>query len=592
MSRTLGSALAVLGLLGVLTSSAFAQAPTPTFKITGFIDNLGVYAVNFGNFDSNRARSDTSFYGRTRGRFDVIGEVGKARAVLGLEIDSVWGQTGISDSNNNAAAGCVTNNVSSVMCGTQNPGEESSFDLNTDTQGNLQIKWLYVEFPVPLIPVPTIARLGAQPFGQEATYKLATYASGDFGGASFLTTITPNVRLNLVYVAVEEGLSGKKDIIATPLGVGPVGSNAPQSRGDDLAFIISPEITLGGLDLKPMYSYFFASGATSGSARVGRGGYTINISPAPNGTAGGSPFSPKNVSGADGVGTGITENRHTVGLDARWRSGPFSLNPTVFYQFGNRNSFNTVTPAYGVLCNGSGNAATNCPKDTAKLSAWLVDVRAGYQFGPVLFEALTMWTSGNRAQDNLRKHVNFYQVLDNDTTYLYDWGTQVTSIGSVEYNNVLNPGANNLSNAVGLDKYGRIQLGLKATYAFTPSLSVMAGWNIIWTDKSVDTDGTVVPGGGILPSFVNRKTGLGARPEGDSRLIGNELMATLSYRITEGISFDAGAGYLFAGGALGHRNVGVPFCEAGSVAGCAPPNRSDIGVNDAWTLSTRVRVSF
>jgi hypothetical protein len=591
MRRILGSALAVLGFHLVLAPGAFAQAPGPTVSINGFIDNVAAYAGNFGNFDSARARSDTSFYGRTRGRFDFTGQYGKAKGVLGLEIDSVWGQTGFSDTN---SVNCNTSATSSVVCGTQNPGEQSGFGLNTDEQGGIKVKWLYTEFPIPLIPVPTVARLGAQPFGTAAQYKLATYASGDFGGAVLTSAITPDIKLVFTYVAIDENLSGKHDIANTPLGVGPAGSNVPQSRGDNFAFIVAPEFTgvVKGLQLKPMYSYLFIDGATNGSVRVGRGGYGITASTAPNGTAGGSPFAPKNVSGADGVGTGIHENRQTIGIDGRWRSGPFSLDPTFFYQFGNRNSFNTVTPAYGVLCNGSGNAATNCPKDKANIGAWLVDVRGGYQLGPVLFEGLAMWTSGNRAQDNLRKNVNFYQVLDNDTTYLFDWGTQVTSIGSVEYNAVLTPGANNLSNAVGLDKYGRIQLGVKGTYALTPSLSFMGGWNIIWTDKSVDTDGIVVPGGGILPSFVDRKTGRSARPEGDARLIGNELMATLTYRIADGVSFDAGAGYLFAGGALGHRSVALPYCEAGAVTGCAPPNRKDLQLNDAYIVSTRVRFSF
>ena len=429
MLRILGSALAVLSLLAVLAPAAFAQAsaPAPTFNINGFIDNVGAYARNFGNFDSARARSDSSFYARTRGRFDITGQYGKAKGVLGLEIDSVWGQTGFSDTN---SLGCVTSTGSNVVCGTQNPGEQSGFALNTDEQGGIKIKWLYTEFPVPLLPVATIARLGAQPFGTAATYKLATYASGDFGGAVITSAITPNINLVFTYVAVDEHLSGKHDITNTLLGVGAAGSNVPQSRGDNFAFIVAPEFTgiVTGLQLKPMYSYFFADGTTSASARVGRGGYSITASTAPNGTAGGSPFAPKNVSGADGVGTGIHENRHTIGVDGRWRSGAFSLDPTVFYQFGNRNSFNTVTPAYGVLCNGSGNAATNCPKDKANISAWLVDVRAGYQLGPVMFEGLAMWTSGNRAQDNLRKNVNFYQVLDNDTTLLPVSGVQVSVV--------------------------------------------------------------------------------------------------------------------------------------------------------------------
>jgi hypothetical protein len=55
-----------------------------------------------------------------------------------------------------------------------------------------------------LIPVPTVARIGAQPFGSAATYKVGTYATGDFAGLNLVTTITPNVKLGFTYVQVEE----------------------------------------------------------------------------------------------------------------------------------------------------------------------------------------------------------------------------------------------------------------------------------------------------------------------------------------------------------------------------------------------------
>ena len=61
----------------------------------------------------------------------------------------------------------------------------------------------------------------------------------------------------------------------------------------------------------------------------------------------------------------------------------------------------TITPAYGIVCNSTGNPATNCSKQTADISAWLIDIRAGYEIGPLLVEGLYMWTSGNRAQDTL-----------------------------------------------------------------------------------------------------------------------------------------------------------------------------------------------
>ena len=48
---------------------------------------------------------------------------------------------------------------------------------------------------MPLIPVPMIVRLGAQPFATASSYKLATYANGDFAGVNLYTTISPTFKL-------------------------------------------------------------------------------------------------------------------------------------------------------------------------------------------------------------------------------------------------------------------------------------------------------------------------------------------------------------------------------------------------------------
>src|SRR5215475_10876642 len=160
MRRTLVLALAALALLGVATTDAFAQAaaaapaaPIPTFKITGFIDELITYSNNTSNFDFDLHRKDYLFYGRTRGRFDIVGEYGKAKAVLGLETDMTYGQTGTSESNissGSSAGGAVTSpgNVNVAVF----PGADGGFGINTDVRGGLEIKWLYTEFEVPYIP--------------------------------------------------------------------------------------------------------------------------------------------------------------------------------------------------------------------------------------------------------------------------------------------------------------------------------------------------------------------------------------------------------------------------------------------------------
>ncbi len=301
------------------------------------------------------------------------------------------------------------------------------------------------------------------------------------------------------------------------------------------------------------------------------------------------------MAGADGVGTGIGENRYTVMLDGRWRIGGFSLDPTFGYQFGNRTTFNTVTPAYGITCNTTPTAATNCTPNKAKISAFLVDVRSGYQLGPLLIQGAVNYTTGNSAKDTLQQHVNFWQPLDTDTSYMADWGNSITALG-IDYYQILFgsvAGGVNPGSAIGFDKYGRVQLAAKVSYALTPSLNFGAGWTILYTARKVDTDSITIANGGLLPSFVDRKTGRSARPEGDAQLIGNEVNAAMTWRFAPGLALDIQGGYLFAGGALAHRNVIAPYCDgAGSNGPCITPNGKELQVNDVYTASARVRFTF
>jgi len=512
MRRIFVLALAALALLGVVTPDAFAQAPTPTFKINGLIDQMVTYARNTSNYDGDLARNDKVTYGRTRGRLDFIGEVGKAKGVVGIELDLAYGQTGSADNN-------VTTLPTAVqVCS----GCSGSFDINTDVRTMVELKWLYTEFELPLIPVPTVVRVGAQPFGGAASYKLAAYANGDYAGLNMVTTITPNVKVNFTYVQAEEALVGRE---------GGFGIPASQLRGDDFAIILSPEITpIKGLDLKPMYSYFYASGTTNIGSRQGRGG--VNTSTA--------------FTNADGSWRGgINEDRHTVGLDGRLRLGPFSLDPTIMYQFGHRD---VVVPA--ALSGPSGLAAGSVAR--ADISAWLLDVRAGFQIGPLLIEGLYMFTTGNKARDTTLHNVYYFQPLVTDTGYLADWGTQLSSLG-LDYFSALNEGA--VAGAypgvsIGWDKYGRHQIGAKASYFLTPNLSASAGVSVHLTHRAIDTDALTqntagaVAGGGLLPAYATGKQ------DGDTNYMGTEVHGIISWRFAPGLSWDNGMGYMIAGKGL------------------------------------------
>jgi hypothetical protein len=519
--------MVALALVAMAAPTAYAQAPAPKVTINGLIDNVTSAAWNVHNYNGLWNRKDSQWYARTRGRFDIIGEVGKAKGVLGIEIDSAWGLAGAADTDANAF------------------GTTSSWDLNTDTRGVIEIKWLYTEFPVPLIPVPTTVRLGAQPFGAAGTYKIGTYATGDFAGLNSVMQVAPNVKLLATYVAVEEGLAGTNTKTGKPHG--PAVLSAVEDRGDDWAYIFSAEVTpFKGLDLKPMFSGFHAQGTTNG-ARVGRGGIPATAFT----TAGGH------------VGN-INEARYTVGLDTRFRMGPFSLDPTVYYQFGHRR---VITPA-GFAA--SGGVAGQRRK--ADIDAWFFDIRAGFQLGPLLLQGVGVYTTGNSARNDTLGTVRYYQPLTTDTGYLADWGTQLTSLG-LDYLSALNeagrfvayPGAH-----IGWDKYGRAQLGVKATYAITPALSAMAGVNWHWTAEAVDRNGTPTAGAGILPSFTGG-------PRDNSRFIGTELMALVSWRFAPGLSWDNAAGYMFAGPALD----GITLDTQG------PRNARDSAI-----LTSRVRFTF
>jgi hypothetical protein len=146
----------------------------------------------FADLDFTRVDDDNEWYGRTRGRVFVTGELGPARAVLAIEIDATYGLTGVADN--------ATQNQIIAGTGGQHAGASGAFDLNTDVVNIIEVKWLYVEFPIP--GLPTQVRVGAQPFA--TTYKLGVLATGDFAGINLVTTFSPDIRWHLTYAQIEE----------------------------------------------------------------------------------------------------------------------------------------------------------------------------------------------------------------------------------------------------------------------------------------------------------------------------------------------------------------------------------------------------
>jgi hypothetical protein len=542
MRRFLVFTVVAVALFGVLAPPVMAQAPAPKVTITGLFDQITSTGKNF--YDGNYARSsDGDWYARTRFRPDFAFEVGRTKAVLGLEIDLGYGQSQPTDGGfpANATGGFGTSH-----------GPIGGLDINTDIAGLIEVKWIYTEFDLtgkdslmPFIPVPTVARAGGQPFGTLANYKVA-YANGDFAGVSAVTTFAPNLKTTFAYVMVEDEHAGQSR----------GGALARTSRGDDFAVIVSAELTpIKGLDIKPLYSYFHAEGITSGSARRGA---TNRFS----GTAGGSTTAAAATWGGGNVAgsTDHQENRHTIGFDARWRSGPFGLDPTVYYQWGTRDN--------QCLCPVNG-AGFSQQRVEAKQSAVFVDVTGSFQAGPVLLEARGIYSTGNQARDNLSRRISYFEPLDVDTSYYAGWA-QILALG-VDYYNGGGGHNNGMSTNVGYDRYGRAQFGVRGTYNVTPALALYMIVSPTWTAEKVDTD----TGGGAVRTIVNDKSFL----EGDSRYLGTEFDAGMTWRFAPNTAFDLVGAWLAAGDALDITET---------LNGVATRRDS----KDAWTIASRVRLSF
>ena len=515
--KRVGIALMVLVALVAMTGPVSAQ---PKVTITGFVDNMTTFNNNISTVDNNYARSgDREWYARTRARPDITAEVGTTKFVLGMEIDYQWGQSGATDGSSNVNPGG----------GPQRFGTVAGADLNTDMAGIIEIKWAYTEFALPLIPVPSVLRLGAQPF--QTQYKLAALANGDFAGVHLTNQWSPMFKSNLTWAAIEEQNSGPRDGF---------------TRGEDHAFIFSLEITpFKGLDIRPIYSYATFVGVTNGASRQGRGGVAN--------AAGVFPTTP-----AAGFG-GANEDRHTIGIDARWRFGAFSLDPTFFYQFGHRDQ---VT---GGLFQRVGR------------NAWLADIRGGWQAGPLLLEGAFIYTSGNKAEDRIdlsQEDLNYYEPISTDTSYYAGWA-EIQALGIDYFSAGREAGGGVFTGtAIGYDKYGLMRVGFRASYALTPAFTLRGAVTASWTAEDVDTSSVLTAAGGLAPGDAR----------GDASYLGTEINLGFQWRFAPNVALDVVGAYQFSGNALATSCVGAPCNTAGGVNGRNP--------QDAQSAVARVRYSW
>src|SRR5207245_2619479 len=212
-------------------------------------------------------------------------------------------------------------------------------------------------------------------------------------------------------------------------------------------------------------------------------------------------------------------------------------------------------------------------KSEAKKAAFHFDAIGSFQYGPLLLEVRGVYSTGNKARDNLAKRISYYEPLDTDTGYYSSWGA-IIGLSDQDYGTGCAIVAQACS-FVGYDRYGRAQLGLRGTYAITPAFSAFLTINPTWTAEKVDTDTGVNAAGsrtaiaGFSQSFA----------QGDSSYIGTETNIGIGWKFAPNVSFDVIGAYLAAGKALNTTEVlnGVPTTR---------------DAKDAYAVSSRVRFSF
>lgn len=462
MRRLLAVAIALVVVLGFMAAPAQAQAPAPKVTINGLVDFVTTYYSNWsgGNAASlDPTDRERGWYSRERGVFTITGEIGRTKGVVALELD--------------LTNGFIAGSGPGPGCSAGAPGTTAGADLDGDCQSVLESKWLYVEAPItgpgsmmPFIPASSVIRGGLQP-ARGHDYKVGIHFSGDFPGVTLESQWAPNIKSTLTYAQLREGLD---DTVAA---------------NESYAILGSVEVgVFKGLTVKPTVSWARMDGG-SGNAFLGV--------PAVNG------FNPN--------GTNLHTKRWTLGGDVRWTSGPFSLQPTIYYQFGEQ----------------------EIPGGDVDISAWIFDVTGGFRTGPLNIEGRIMYTTGNDAGDSVPggDDVNYYHPINPGFAYLAGWSEIWTS--GIDYATAYLAGAPGMSyrTSPSYDKYGRIFAGLAMDYALTPALTLRGLLNSSWTAEEVDTDAVVTTAGLV-----------GGDGSGDARWLGVEAALGMTYRFAPNVALD------------------------------------------------------
>jgi len=574
MRRKVGAALFFIAALGMLAPPAFAQAPAPAPAPKVTINGLVDFAItayrnwsggNLTSADPTNAR-DHGWVSRERGVFTITGEVGRSKGVWAVELDFTNGA---------GVLGSAGSGFNGGLNGTAFSGTSANFDMDIDVASVVETKWLYIETPatgegsfLPWIPFQSMIMAGGQPW-RGHDYKVGMQLSGDGPGLTLRTNWTPDIRTTLSYVMIGAGNIDK--------------INAP-GQANNWATALSFEADIiKGLTVKPTFVYASYFGGNCGTSNLGTqayGGYQPNQCNTTTSLSGAGTTTPTIA------GSPLGTSRYTIGGDVRWTIGAFSLQPTVFYQWGTGQSYRgPLNPLTALPLAGN----TQGKRDN-DISAFIFDTIAGYRIGPLNLQGRFMFTPGIAAQHQINNgaDIKAYRAVNSAFGYFAGW-TDIQT-GGIDYITSFMVGSTEglvLRDSPSYDKYGRIIVAGAIDYSLTPALVFTWLGNIAWTPNKVNTNSLFSTIGLIpCPATPNAAAGFGtctSNGRGTEQFFGAETALGMTYRFAPNVALDLVGSYLWAGEAL--NNAGV----AGQAASITPQAHE---ADNAWKFSTRLRFTF
>ena len=208
---------ALVALVAAMVFSLATSVSATELKVRGNLDIYGIWSANLNDHDSDVADGDNyTTVQRMRAYFDYVANE-NLKAVLGFELDTVWG--------------------------------DANADWGTDAKGALEVKHAYMDFTFPDTQVNVQA--GLQYIALPSVFGNPVFDDD----APSITVSAPINDMFGVTVGYTRGVDGSNSFSDKP------GVDGDDNDDIDMAFIVTP-ITLDGFSISPYFGYAWIGAGT------------------------------------------------------------------------------------------------------------------------------------------------------------------------------------------------------------------------------------------------------------------------------------------------------------------------------------------